>query len=137
MGKYFRTVQEIKRVDPNYKYIVTIVTAPGLLGGFNVEIQGFSLDTEQKDDNENFISEWFWQRPTRDKLFELVDRLHVSVRSAMGEKDWDKIAEERIAKEMEQMRERMRREFESELERKIKEEAQKIQDEIDKNKPEV
>ena len=137
MGKYFRSVQEINRSEPEYKYIVEIRSSAGILGGFDVTVQGFQKGTDHVDDNGNFLSEWFWRRPPREKLFELVDRLHISVRSSMSEKDWSKIEEERIAKEMEKLREEMRRSFESELERKLKDKAKEVRDEIEKDKPEI
>lgn len=126
MGRYFRTVQEIKRTDPDYKYVVEIKSAPGLLGGYNVTVQGFALNTEHKDDNENYLDDWFWQRPERAKLFELVDRLHLSVRGSMNERDWEKEKENEMQKHLEAMREQMQREFASQLERRLKDEAAKI-----------
>jgi len=123
MGRYYRTVQEIKRKNPDYKYVIEIRSSAGLLGGFDVTVQGFATNNPNVDDNANFLSEWFWSRPRRDKLMELVDRLHVSVRSSMDERDWDKIQDEQLKKHLNRLKDDMDRHFRVDLERKLKEAA--------------
>jgi hypothetical protein len=120
VGRYFRTVQEIFRKEPEYRYVIEIRSSAGILGGFDVYVQGFMLNSANVDDNENYLTEWFWRRPKRDQLIELVDRLHLNIRSSMSERNWDKVKDEKIQKEMDDLRKKLEAEMRSKLEKAIK-----------------
>ena len=136
MAGYFRSKQEILRKNPDYKYIVEVTSAQGWLGGFDVEIQGFKLGSDDVDDNENVLHEWFWKRPARKKIMRLVDRLHQSFRAAETEQDWDAIDNERrdnlINRWKRKKEEELRREMERELARRMAEMEREAREQANK-----
>lgn len=135
MGRYYRTVQEIHRSNPDYKYVVEIRTSGGLFGGYDVTVQGLAKNNPNVDDNENFISEYYWKRPSREKLMRLVDMLHVSVRSSMAERDWKELDQAEMQRKLEELKAKMDAEFAAELERRLKLEAERIKKEQEGKEP--
>ena len=129
MAAYYSTVQKIKRLNPNYTYRVEISSSGGFFGGYNVTVKGHSDEIAEVDSNENFVSKYYFRRPSRKKLIELIDRMHFSIRESMEEKDWDAIRQTEMQKKLDELKAKMDAEFATELERRLKAEAERIRKE--------